>query len=249
MSAELSSELQWVPVALSGDLPLSRVMRAVIDADTSLDLAVWRAQSGKVHAWDNRCPHRGMRLSFGFVRGERLSCIYHGWQYGEGGACQHIPAHPEMVPPEAICAKTYGCIEVDGLIWVAPNNETESNIAVYGGEEIRSIAINAAVSDIISCFSALPFPIDEETGDECTYQTIENKDSCLIIEGSSSHFSRKLIGQFRSVSPTKTIVHLQTDPTATPKLKILLSRWAERLRWSAENLSSSDAELSKGAVT
>ncbi|MEH6728896.1 MAG: Rieske 2Fe-2S domain-containing protein, partial [Hyphomicrobiales bacterium] len=92
----------WVPVALSADLPDGGVMRAQIDAELPLDLVVWRSRSGQVSAFDNRCPHRGMRLSFGFVRGERLSCIYHGWQYGQDGGCRHIPAHPDMTPPASI---------------------------------------------------------------------------------------------------------------------------------------------------
>ncbi|MEP0521242.1 MAG: Rieske (2Fe-2S) protein [Hyphomicrobiales bacterium] len=239
MSIELSSEFVWMPVALAEDLAAGRVMRAVINADSVMDLAIWRSQSGKVHAWDNRCPHRGMRLSFGFVRGERLSCIYHGWQYGEGGACQHIPAHPDMKPPASICARTFDCKEDDGLIWVSPGSESKSDFPMHGGEAIRSISINASVPDIRSCFSILPFPLDvSDNGDE-TYQVIENSNSCIIIEGSSSHQTRKLIGWFLAVDSIKTMVHLQTSPTASTELKILLSRWAERLRWSAENLGKS----------
>lgn len=236
MSTKLSSELNWVPVALAEDLAPGRVMRAVINSDTPLDLAVWRSHSGKVHAWDNRCPHRGMRLSFGFVRGERLSCIYHGWQYGEGGTCQHIPAHPDMVPPESICAKTFGCTEGDGLIWVRASHQAEPQFSSHGGDAIRSIAINASVTEVKSYFSALPFPIDLSDGGSGTYHTLENSDTCVIVEGSSSHQTRKLIGRFLAVDPAKTIMHLQTDPTATTELKIELSRWAESVRWSAENL-------------
>jgi Rieske [2Fe-2S] domain len=35
-------------------------------------VVVWRGQDGKVHAWEDWCPHRGMRLSFGFARGKSL---------------------------------------------------------------------------------------------------------------------------------------------------------------------------------
>ena len=68
------------------------------------ELAVWRSASGRIAAWRDRCPHRGMRLSHGFVRGESLNCIYHGWTYGADGACRRIPAHPEVVPPATIRA-------------------------------------------------------------------------------------------------------------------------------------------------
>ena len=40
---------------------------------------------GLVHAWADRCPHRGARLSLGRVlnhlHGARLECPYHGWQF------------------------------------------------------------------------------------------------------------------------------------------------------------------------
>lgn len=82
-------------------------------------LAIWCSTAGVFHAWGDRCPHRGMRLSHGFVRGERLSCIYHGWTYDRDGGCVSIPAHPDLVPPKSICAKRYDC-QVEGeTIWVA----------------------------------------------------------------------------------------------------------------------------------
>lgn len=240
--------MQWIPIGLSGDLSSGRVMRSVIDAVQPLDLAVWRSQSGKVHAWHNRCPHRGMRLSFGFVRGERLACIYHGWQYGDGGGCQHIPAHPDMVPPETICAKTYECTEVDGLIWVAKENTTQPEFDVHGGDAIRSIFINADAKTIGAWFSTLPFALDETIADDAKFQVIEETDTCVIVEGASSHMSRKLIGHLQSISTNKTALHLQTDPTASPGLKVLLSRWSEKLRWSAENLGMPDGATKIGRV-
>ena len=48
------------PVGLSRDLPAARVMRAMVDDQ---DLVVWRSAGGRLAAWDNRCPHRGMALS------------------------------------------------------------------------------------------------------------------------------------------------------------------------------------------
>ncbi|RDJ93358.1 DUF3416 domain-containing protein, partial [Lacticaseibacillus rhamnosus] len=65
---------------------------------------VWRGPDGTARAWADRCPHRGMRLSFGYVRENTLTCIYHGWSFGSGpgaGAarCLGVPAHPGMTPP------------------------------------------------------------------------------------------------------------------------------------------------------
>jgi nitrite reductase/ring-hydroxylating ferredoxin subunit len=82
------------------------------------DIAIWRGENGAAQAWRNRCPHRGMRLSFGQVRGNRLSCRYHGWQYDEAGQCKFMPAHRKMTPPATVCVASYGCREANGLIWV-----------------------------------------------------------------------------------------------------------------------------------
>ena len=80
----------WIPIALSRDVPVG-VTRAVI-VDTR-EVMIWRGEDGVAQVWEDRCPHRGMRLSLGFVRGNALNCLYHGWQYGAGANCLRIPAH------------------------------------------------------------------------------------------------------------------------------------------------------------
>ena len=106
----------WTPVALSQDVPASTASPGRVG---DRELVIWRSASGKVAAWDDRCPHRGMRLSHGFVRGEFLSCIYHGWRYGADGQCRKIPAHPELTPPDAIRVPGCRVAERSGVIWVS----------------------------------------------------------------------------------------------------------------------------------
>ncbi len=106
----------WVPVGLTNHIPRGAVVRACLD---QFDTAIWRGEDGVVRAWENRCPHRGMRLSYGFVQGNRLTCLYHGWTFGGDGICHMIPAHPDFTPPETIHTQTYQTCETGGLIWVA----------------------------------------------------------------------------------------------------------------------------------
>jgi hypothetical protein len=87
-----------------------------------------------------------MRLSHGFVRGETLACIYHGWVYGQDGACRHIPAHPAMVPPASIRAEAFACVEQDGVLWVAPAAAPDAPPKLYGMEPVRSLAMRADAS-------------------------------------------------------------------------------------------------------
>jgi nitrite reductase/ring-hydroxylating ferredoxin subunit len=81
-------------------------------------LVVWRSESGRIGAWSDRCPHRGMRLSFGAVQNDSLICAYHGWTFGSDGYCHKIPAHPGTVPSRAARARIYPATEADGYIWV-----------------------------------------------------------------------------------------------------------------------------------
>ncbi len=64
----------WYPVA-----PSWQVANAPIGL-TRLgeQLVVWRDQEGRVHALEDRCPHRGARLSLGWNLGDRVACWYHG---------------------------------------------------------------------------------------------------------------------------------------------------------------------------
>jgi nitrite reductase/ring-hydroxylating ferredoxin subunit len=106
----------WVAAALSADLALGEVFGTRAGG---VELALWRDEAGAVHAFEDRCPHRGMRLSLGFVRGDVLACLYHGWRFSGDGACRHIPAHPELKPPSTIRAAGFPAAERGGLVWVA----------------------------------------------------------------------------------------------------------------------------------
>lgn len=130
----------WTPVALLRDLPPLVVMPVTVDG---VDLALWRSASGRIAAWADRCPHRGMRLSHGFVRGEALSCIYHGWSYAQSGQCQRIPAHPDLEPPEAIRVPVHHATEAGGVIWVALDTVTTAPPALAGVQPLRSVTLDA----------------------------------------------------------------------------------------------------------
>ena len=107
----------WVAVGFSQDLEKGQINIVIIE---ELELVIWRDHKGQVHAWDNRCPHRGTRLSLGFVRGNQLACLYHGWQFGGDGQCVYTPSIPDSTPPKSLKAHTHRCVEFLGLIWVAP---------------------------------------------------------------------------------------------------------------------------------
>jgi len=117
------SSTQWTAVSGGTDLPPGAARAVIVDG---LDIVIWRGQSGGVQAWQNRCPHRGMRLSFSQVRGDNLVCRYHGWSFDQAGQCRGIPASPEMTPPETACVPAYACREALDLIWVHTTSDDET---------------------------------------------------------------------------------------------------------------------------
>ena len=138
--------MAWYAIALEKDLPPGTVMPGKIKDE---ELAVWRTNNGKVKVFSDRCPHRGMRLSHGFVRKDKLNCIYHGWQYNGDGNCSFIPAHPSLDPPASICVKKFHCLEQDGVIWVSFGERENSPPKFVGFSAVRSLEIEvnqAAVS-------------------------------------------------------------------------------------------------------
>jgi phenylpropionate dioxygenase-like ring-hydroxylating dioxygenase large terminal subunit len=56
------------------------------------DLVLYRDASGKAHCLANVCVHRGGSLAGGRLKGDRIECPYHGWQYDAGGQCRKIPS-------------------------------------------------------------------------------------------------------------------------------------------------------------
>jgi len=176
-----------------------------------VEIAVWKSASGEIHAWGDRCPHRGMRLSHGFVRGEQLACIYHGWQYGLDGGCTSIPAHPNLTPPKSICAKTYFCAEKNGVIWVSLQATEDEVPELDAMTPIRSLPIDVAAA-----------------------QVHENMHSGSIDRAGLIYIAE--VGAGFLVQPAqkdRCMLHILSDGTRPAKT---VSRWAEEFRRDLERV-------------
>lgn len=141
----------WYPVASSTDLPFRHVFHGQL---LGRELAIWRADDGNVNVWENRCLHRGVRLSIGINEGAELKCQYHGWRYANRSAgCTYIPAHPADAPARRITNTTYPAVEAFGLIWSADNDA--GDFAPFPGSEagdwfaLRPVPVNAAAEDVL----------------------------------------------------------------------------------------------------
>lgn len=136
--------LHWHPVAAADAVAGQPVPARLLGED----LVLWRDADGAVHAWADRCPHRGARLSLGRIDNGRLECPYHGWQFGPGGRCEHVPALPAFVPPATHCAQTHAVQEANGLVFVRLAASRDAMPVFAAEDDTRLRKLNCGPYDV-----------------------------------------------------------------------------------------------------
>ena len=79
-------------------------------------LVVFRGESGKAIALEDRCCHRAAPLSMGRIEGDCIRCMYHGMKYDDTGRCVEVPGQDRI--PKSLKVRSYPVEERDRLIWV-----------------------------------------------------------------------------------------------------------------------------------
>ncbi|MCE2512653.1 MAG: Rieske 2Fe-2S domain-containing protein [Acidimicrobiia bacterium] len=165
----------WHPVASDHDVPHRHVHHGQL---LGRELAIWRADDDFVNVWENRCLHRGVRLSIGSNDGTELRCQYHGWRYANRSAgCTYIPAHPADAPARTICNRTFSAVERYGLIWSGedpvgepPTIDVLESCAPFG---LRNLPVNASVEMTVQYLQAHRFCPSGRLDAESVEMTVE----------------------------------------------------------------------------
>ncbi|MBF2029880.1 MAG: aromatic ring-hydroxylating dioxygenase subunit alpha [Oscillatoriales cyanobacterium C42_A2020_001] len=86
------------------------------------EIVLYRDTQQQVHALEDRCPHRFVKLSRGAVVGDELECAYHGWRVGSEGQCTCVPylEDTQKLPTGKI--RSYPVQELNGFIWLYPGD-------------------------------------------------------------------------------------------------------------------------------
>jgi phenylpropionate dioxygenase-like ring-hydroxylating dioxygenase large terminal subunit len=105
----------WYPVEFDSALRREQIT-GVRFQDTSV--ALFRNRDGEVHAIEDRCAHRGVKLSQGFVEGCNLRCVYHGWTYAPDGKLCKIEHELFGKNFPSVKLRTFPVQVRYGLIWV-----------------------------------------------------------------------------------------------------------------------------------
>ncbi|TPI63541.1 Rieske 2Fe-2S domain-containing protein [Mesorhizobium sp. B3-1-7] len=218
---------QWHPIAAAHDLPFRHVFHGQL---LGREFAVWRADDGYVNIWENRCLHRGVRLSIGINDGRELKCQYHGWRYSNRTAgCTYIPAHPADAPARTIINRTYPAVERYGLIWSSEEalGEVPDVAGLAEGKllALRGIPVNAPAGKIAQALKAYRFqPSGAIDGDGAETTVEASQDFAVALR--SRDGSTETLGVFfvQPVDSNRSVIRGVLDRDAEGAARVAVLR-------------------------
>lgn len=119
----------WTPVALSSDLRRDKPFGVEV---AGTKVALFRDGEGRPAAVLDQCPHRGVALSLGKVKGGKLECPFHGWQLDGSAAVCHVPWNPDA-KLASLRGVAFPARELGGQVWLytAPVERPPTEPAVH----------------------------------------------------------------------------------------------------------------------
>ena len=103
----------WHPIHRAEELRAGQAKPIEIMSER---FTLYRSETGAPHVVDFRCPHRGTQLSAGWVEGDSIRCMYHGWLFNDAGQCTEQPAEEKSFAAK-IRIRNYPAREYLGLIF------------------------------------------------------------------------------------------------------------------------------------
>ncbi|EZQ12270.1 ring-hydroxylating dioxygenase [Candidatus Acidianus copahuensis] len=127
---------EWLAIAFSDQLKEGDFRGVEV-----LGKEILIGRSREIFALDNRCPHRGGKLSSGRMKDARIVCPYHGWEYDINGRLSIIPS--TRLKPPGISLRRYEIKESLGIIWIKIGNpiyDVSSFFPEYTNSNFRKIS-------------------------------------------------------------------------------------------------------------
>ena len=112
-AAVFGLENYWYPVMLSLSLKTKPLALQLFGRDI-----MFMRNGNKIVALEDRCPHRGARLSLGWNLGDRVACWYHGVEVNGSGTVINVPAVPSCPLEGKTCVKSYPAQEHAGAVFL-----------------------------------------------------------------------------------------------------------------------------------
>lgn len=104
----------WQPIFIAAKLKPGKLVPLHVMGER---FTLYRGESGTAHLVGFRCAHRRTQLSVGWVRGDAVQCLYHGWTYDAAGQCVERPGERPPGPCASASIPSYPVREHLGLIF------------------------------------------------------------------------------------------------------------------------------------
>lgn len=102
----------WYVAGTADEITTTPVARRILGEEVIL----WRGESGRVAAFENRCAHRAFPLTHSIVEGDCLVCGYHGCTYDGEGLCTQIPSQDRV--PTGMRVRVFPVLEDQTFVWI-----------------------------------------------------------------------------------------------------------------------------------
>jgi phenylpropionate dioxygenase-like ring-hydroxylating dioxygenase large terminal subunit len=154
------------------------------------ELVLFRTESGEAALLDAFCPHLGAHLGHGgVVKGENISCPFHGWEFDGAGNCDQIH-YAKRLPPKVDGKQALGryhVVETNQMIWawyhpdnVAPLFEMETIPEMHSDEWLPMDTFDWTINTI-------PQETGENAADIAHFLTVHNSigmpDATISMDG------------------------------------------------------------------
>jgi anthranilate 1,2-dioxygenase large subunit/terephthalate 1,2-dioxygenase oxygenase component alpha subunit len=133
----------WNYLCLEAELPEPTSFITTYVGD--MPVVVTRDAKGELHAWENRCAHRGALVCMqNRGKAERFACIYHNWTYDHAGNLTNVAFRkgiagkggmPADADPESQAPKKLRVASLHGLVFGSLSKEV-SSLEDYIGPEV-----------------------------------------------------------------------------------------------------------------
>jgi phenylpropionate dioxygenase-like ring-hydroxylating dioxygenase large terminal subunit len=114
----------WYVAATSGEIGRDLLSRTLLDRRVMF----YRQQDGTLSALHDRCCHRSMPLSEGYLDGDNVVCGYHGLTFDCTGTCVEVPS--QKTPPANVAVRSYPVVERAPFIWFWPGDPDKADLAL-----------------------------------------------------------------------------------------------------------------------
>lgn len=162
------------------------------------EIVLFRTAKGEIGALKNRCPHRGMRLSQGWVENDEIVCPYHAWRYAANGQ-GFSPGTPKLKP----CVSSFSVTQRYGMIWVKSANSSakfpelsgqdQGQNYLYAGVVIQDV--QAPLEVVVDNFSDIEHSPTTHTYFGYSYESLAKIESHIETTDNTVRVTNKAVQQ------------------------------------------------------